>query len=222
MADSVYTYVHKALEVLDNKIHEIEINYAPTNLTIPGTATLNGNTTIGSDDSDILTVNATTTFNNDVNANIVNIHTLNVYDNTVIGQDNTDTLSVKSTTTFDINSSATFDGAFNVSRNAIFGTDNTNTLTSTGTITAPHFQMPITSGNSMKIGENDTIVYREYSSGGGNIYNDYPKGVIVVVKNIYSANISITINSSAGTNIQGANTTATYLKTSTTGFTLIG
>lgn len=74
----------------------------------------------------------------------------------------------------------------------------------------------------MKIGANDTIVYREYSSGGGNIYTDYQKGVIVVVKNIHSTDISITIDSSSGTNVQGSNTTATYLKTSTTTITLIG
>lgn len=220
MSDLVYTYIHKALEVLDNKIDYIRDNYEPINATISGNLVSNGNTTIGSDDSDLLTVNAIATFNNDLNGNVINVNDLNIIDNTVIGQDNTDMLTINSSTVFALNSSVEFNGEFNVTGNAVFGTDYTNTVECSGNISAKHFDIPIVSGNSLKVGSDDVIVYIE-SSSNIDIYTDYPKSVIVVVKNTSNGNISITYNSNTDYDVQSPATTRTYLKTSSTSFVLI-
>jgi hypothetical protein len=70
------------------------------------------------------------------------------------------------------------------------------------------------------MGSAPTIVYTEYNDD-ENIYTGYPNSVIVVVKNTSNVNISITINNSSGNSIISANSTQTFLKTSTTAFTRV-
>lgn len=217
---------------LDERLIEFEENFAPNNMSIPGTfsvtgeSTFTGSITLGDNDSDVLTINAQSTFNGDVAMNVANVNTLYVVDNATIGDDDTDTLTINSTTTF--NNSVTFDGSFDVSGNATFGSDNYSTLIATGNIHSRNMIIgSVTSGtvsmnpnDSIKMGSAPTIVYTEYAAN-ANIYTGYPNSVIVVVKNTSNVNISITINNSSGTSIISANSTQTFLKTSTTAFTRI-
>lgn len=187
------------------------------NLTVSGNLDATGNVTLGSNSSDLITVNGETTFIGDVNANVAQIRTLTILDNTVIGEDNYDDLTVNSNTVFQ--GDAAFNQAFNVNGNAVFGTDTTNTVTSTGTITAPHHTIPLTSGNSFKTGSNDTIVYIEYADD-IDINTAHPRSVILTVKNTHTANISIYTGSTYY--IHTPNSTGIYLKTSTSSYVLVG
>lgn len=220
MTDQVHTYIHKTFEVLDKKIDYIRDNYAPINVTISGNLTSNGNTVIGDNDSDLLTVNAIATFNSDLNANLINVENLCIMDNTVIGQDCNDTLVVNGSASFSLNSNVEFNGEFAVRGNATFGTDCTNTVECSGNVVAQHFILPTNSGNSMKIGCEDVIVYIE-SSSNINIYENYPRAVIITIKNTSCDNISITYDSCGEYNVQSSGAVTTYLKRSTTEFRLV-
>lgn len=212
MSEPFYNYVHTTLEKLSDQINNFIENYTPTNISVPG------NATFGSDDSDQMTVNAETTFNGDVLANVMTINTLTIIDNTVVGQDDADTLTVNADTTF--NAGVEFNDSFNVIGNAVFGTDTTNTLIATGTITAPHFVVPLISENSFDFGNSKLITYVERNND-TDIFEDFPDSVIVIIKNIAITGKSIIYNSENSSNVQSAGTTSTYLKTSTEGFTLI-
>ena len=218
MGEKVDLYIHLAIQKLNEKIDRFIETYQPANLTIEGTSNFNGNTTIGTDDSDLLTINAETTFNSDVNADVVNINTLTVYDDAVIGQDDDDHVTVNSLATFA--SDVTFNSGFDVTSNATFGTTTTNTVTSAGSVTAPHFIIPKVTGNSLKLGIVNTIIYTEYSTD-INIFSTYSTSVIVTVKNTHTAPISITYDDENSNHSLPANETNTYLKTSTSEFTLI-
>jgi hypothetical protein len=203
-------YVHKTLKILDDKIDDFIINYAPENLSIPG------NTVLGSNDSDTLTINADTTVNGDLTAGNVTISHLTLINNSELGQDADDTITVNGLGVF--NQLATFNApsyttCLNATQNVTMGTDTTNTVTVSGTITAPHFTMPATSGNSLKLGTVDVIAYVEYSTS-SNIYTGFPNSALVTVKNISGTGINITYNSSDSTYNLGANLTVTFLKTS--------
>lgn len=101
---------------------------------VDGTFETLGDTTIGSDSADALTVKATTTFNNDV----------------TVGADATDTLTVRSTAAFNndltigsssadtltVNAVSTFTNNLSVNGNTTLGNASTDTLTINGTISA--------------------------------------------------------------------------------------
>lgn len=223
-ANSFYRHVNKTYDTLESRIQYFEENYEPTNLSVSGNlsaggnASLGGNVTIGSNTSDIININGEVTFNGEVTGNIVQFNTLTVIDNTVIGDDNEDTLEVNSNTSF--NGNVTFHNHFNVTGNAVFGSDTTNNITSNGNIVAPHFEIPTTSGNSFKTGSNETIVYVEYSDN-ANIFEEYPRSVIVTVKNVHDTPIEIFTDNSEGSNVQFPFSTAIYLKTSDYGYTTV-
>jgi hypothetical protein len=217
---------------LDDRLIEFEENFSPNNMSIPGTfavtgnSTFSGSITLGNDDSDLLDINAQTTFHGEVNMDVANVNTLYVIDNLTVGDDDDDTMTINSATTF--NNSVTFDGSFDVSGNATFGSDNYNTLIATGNIHSRNMIIgSVSSGtvslnpdDSIKMGSAPTIVYTEYAAN-GNIYTDYPSSVIVVVKNTSNVNISITISDEDDSSIISGNSTQTFLKVSTSGFTRV-
>lgn len=216
-------YIHKALKVLDDKIDDFIENYTPENLYISGNAIISGDIVLGSNNDDTLTINADTNFNGNVIMDNVTINDLTIINDTQLGQDAEDIITVNGTCVF--NQLATFDSAayttcLNAVQNVTMGTDTTNTVTSTGTVTAPHFTVPTTSGNSFKVGLVDIIAYVEYSEN-ANIFNDYPDSAIVTVKNISGLGINITYNVFNHSYNLGAGLAVTFLKTSTDGFVRI-
>lgn len=212
MSEAFYNYVHTTLETLSNQVNDFIENYRPTNICIPGNATL------GSNDCDQLTVNAESIFNGDVEANVVRINNLTVIDCMTIGQDDSDSLVVNSATSF--RGCTRFENSLHATENVTFGTDCTNTVTSRGKVTAPHFTIPYSSGNSLNFGCEKVIVYVERCED-TNIYTDYPNSVIVIIKNTSNVGRLITYNNSNSSNIQLAGTIATYLKISSCGFVQI-
>jgi hypothetical protein len=196
-----YNYVHQALQKLNETMdannaslleafnnHVIAMNdtlttfmnnYNPDNLTIPH------NTTLGSSNSDVFTVNASSIFNTDVlfNDQVIIDTDLTIRGSTVIGQDNSDALTINSESSF--LGGATFHDTLHVIDNTIFGTDTTNTVTATGSITSQKLIVPLVSGNNLNFGNlYNLIVYREYNHTDPNIYIDYPYAMILIVKNI--------------------------------------
>lgn len=219
-----YTYVHTTFKTLDDRIDYFVENYEPANLSLSGnitangTASLTGNVTLGSNDSDQITVNGEVTFNSDVEAANVTIENLSIIDNMTIGQDNTDTLTINSNTAFQ--SAVVFNDAFEVVGNSTFGTDTTNTVTVTGTLTAPHLTIPLTPNNSLKFGSTHLIKYVEVSTD-TNIYDDYSSSVIIIIKNTAGISKAIYYDADDHYNIQASGITTTYLKNSPTSFTRI-
>lgn len=213
------TYVEMYV-ALNKKIEWFMENYSPSTFTVSGTSTLQGNVTLGTDDSDVLVVNSQSTFNNGITADSIIVDTFAVRDNATIGQDDADLLTINSTSTFE--GPVTLNEQVNVTKNIVLGTDTTNTVTATGIVTAPHFTIPLVTGNSLRLGADDFIAYHVYSSDlSGNIYESYPNSVFVKVLNSNITTMSI-IYTSTGTNmVLGVGKSATFMKTSLTAYTLI-
>lgn len=205
MSEAFYNYVHVTFETLSDQINDFIENYNPTNINIPGNATL------GSDDSDQLTVNAETIFHGDVEANVMRINNLTVIDNMTIGQDDTDLLTVNSATSF--NGCTQFNDSFHVNGNTHLGTDCTNTVCVTGTIVAPHLSIPFHSNNSIKVGCSNMVIYVERCED-TNIFADYQDSVIVMIKNVSDVGRLITYTDCGSSYIQPPGTVSTYIKTS--------
>lgn len=145
-----------------------------------------------------------------------------VTESTTLGTSDSDTLTVLGTSTFE--SPVTFVSHVDMLENINFGTDSSNTVTATGTVTAPHFTIPAITENSLKLGTSDIIIYREcVDEPNLNIYTEYPNSVIVQVKNTHedSTSVAIYYTSSTAYITLTANSTAVFLKTSTTAFTRI-
>jgi len=211
------------IKSLNDKIDWLMQHYAPTNLNVAGNTTLGNNTTIGEDDSDLLTINAQTTFNNGLTSNSITTDDLIVKDDTTIGQDNCDSLTVNSNATF--NNDALFKNEVTFENNVVLGSDETNLVVSTGTIESKHFTVPTVSDNSIRLGSSDIIIYHEYTSTdtSANIYTEFPYGVVVQIKNLNEdgLSMSITYDSMDTFTSVAYNTTAVFLKTSTGGYTMI-
>ena len=217
MSNTFYDYVHSTFNVLEERIRTFIENYNPTNLTIPGYFHANGNTTLGSDSCNDLTVNARTTFNAEVEAGCVRMNNLTVVDDTTLGQcGGSDRLTVHSSARF--NKCAEFKESFRVEGNAHFGEDCSNEVCCSGSVKAKHFEIPTDNSNSFKVGCTDMILYVE-NCGDINIFCEYNNSVIVVIKNRSDTCRTITYDKDGcDTHTQHPCTTFTYLKTSQCGF----
>lgn len=202
MSHGFYRYVNSTFEKLSDQINDFIHNYRPCNLTIPG------NTVLGSNDCDQLTVNAESQFNGDVEANIVRINNLTVFDNTVVGQDDTDILTINSSTTFA--GSAVFNDVFHVVGNTMLGTDTTNTVTSTGSIVTQHLNIPLVPDNSLNLGCMPIVLYVERNVN-TNLYEEFSDSIILKIKNTAITGKLIT-SGPESSEVIPAGTTYTYLK----------
>uniref|UniRef100_A0A6C0E9Q8 Uncharacterized protein n=1 Tax=viral metagenome TaxID=1070528 RepID=A0A6C0E9Q8_9ZZZZ len=215
---NTYNFSNTAIKGLNDKIDNFIETYAPTNLSIPG------NVTLGTNESNSLTLNSVATFKGDAffNASVsindtCTIDTLTITNDVTVGQDDTDTLTVNSTSTFE--NPVTMKNSLTVDDNVVLGVDDTNTVTVAGTVIATKVQLPRVNGNAVNIANSDAFVYAEYSSA-GNIYTDFPDAVLVYVKNTaVGTNYAITYNDEATTVTVNAGTTRVFLRTSATAYT---
>lgn len=109
------------------------------NLTVTGTTTANGNTTLGDASTDLVTVNATGNFVNQLQATSTALFTgeVTMYDNAKLGDASTDNLTVVASSTF--NNLARFVGPLQASSTVLLTSGFTSygafTVTSTATST---------------------------------------------------------------------------------------
>lgn len=237
-----YKYASTSIAALQGTIEKFIQNYQPTNFSITGTLSAGGNTTLASNTNATTSIGsgggavtigktggATTTLRAPTHfldlvtfSNGIDVNTLTVTGSTVLCQDGTDTLTVAGSSRFEepvtVTNSNKALTMLTANCNVALGTDTSNTVTSTGTVIAPHFQIPQTSGNSLNVAGLNTILYLTETTN-YNIWSNCQSSVVVYVKNTNnSTSIGVTYNSSNTVQTVPSGYTYAYLKTSSTGF----